>query len=367
MTWTTGELARRCGGTLHGADDTAVSAVSTDTRSIGPGELFVAIAGENFDGHDFAIEAAGAGAAAVLVDRELPDCPAVRIVVDDTVQALGRLARHEREAFAGPVIAITGSNGKTTTKELCADMLAQAGNRVRRTRGNLNNEIGMPLSILALEEHDEVLVLELGMNHPGEIDRLAAIAQPDVGAITQVAPAHLGPMGSIEAIARAKGELLERLRSGGTAVLNVDDALVMAQRPRFAGRALGFGFGAQAEVRATAIDARADGTRFRLHTPLGERDVQLALPGCHIVQDALCALAAAYACGLLGDGDLDACVEAIEAFRGGAGRSAVSQLRSSRARVGASPCSATWASSATRRLHCTEKSGASPPRPGSAP
>ncbi len=325
MSWTLAEIAARCGGRVEGDGGVQVSGVSTDSRTLERDEIFVAIAGENFDGHDHVGDAAERGAAAALLSREVDSSlPCVR--VDDTIAALGRFAAREREVFAGPVIAITGSNGKTTTKELCADMLEAGGASVRRSPGNLNNHIGLPISILGLRAGDEVLVVELGMNQPGEIDALARIAQPDVGAITQVAPAHLGPMGSLEAIARAKGELLDHLREGGTAVLNADDALVMAQRERFKGNVLLFGLGAQAEVRATGIDTAASGTRFRLEIPQAETDVSLALPGCHLVQDALCAAAAAIACGALGASPIEPIREALEAFRGIRGRTFLAEL-----------------------------------------
>jgi UDP-N-acetylmuramoyl-tripeptide--D-alanyl-D-alanine ligase len=238
-------------------------------------------------------------------------------VVPDTLHALGEIARGARERFEGPVVAITGSNGKTTTKELCADILAAGGIRVRRSRGNLNNHIGLPLSILSLESGDQALVVELGMNHAGEIAALAQIAQPDVGAITQVAPAHLGPLGSLQAIGRAKGELFDHLRAQGTAVLNVDDPEVMAQAPRFAGRALRFGFAANAEFRAEPLEGER---RFRLHTPTGSTEVSLALPGRHLIADALCAAACAHASGALGERGLDAMRAGIEGFRGVPGR-----------------------------------------------
>jgi UDP-N-acetylmuramoyl-tripeptide--D-alanyl-D-alanine ligase len=326
MSWTLAEIATRCGGRVEGDGGVQVSGVSTDSRTLERGEIFVAIAGENFDGHDHVADAAERGATAALLSRDV-DCSLPCARVDDTIAALGRFAAREREAFAGPVIAITGSNGKTTTKELCADMLEAGGATVRRSPGNLNNHIGLPLSILGLRAGDEVLVVELGMNQPGEIDALARIAQPDVGAITQVAPAHLGPMGSLEAIAQAKGELLDHVREGGTAVLNADDALVMAQRERFKGNALLFGLGEEAEVRATGIDTAASGTRFRLETPQAESDVSLALPGCHLVQDALCAAAATIACGALGVSPVEPIREALEAFRGVRGRTFLAELR----------------------------------------
>ena len=320
VSWPLEELLRWSGGELVGEGDARLRGVSTDTRTVAPGELFVAIPGEHFDGHDYLQHAVARGAGAVMVSRNgVPPLAVPAIRVRDTVSALGRLARGHREQFTGPVIAITGSNGKTTTKELAADVLAAAGVRVRRSPGNLNNHIGLPLSILSLEPEDEALVVELGMNHAGEIDALAAIAQPDVGAITQVAPAHLGPLGSLREIARAKGELLERIRAGGTAVLNADDELVMEQRARFSGGVMLFGTSAEADFRAEPTGGAArDG--FRLESPHGSCLVELRLPGRHLVEDALCAAASASASGLLGPRPLDAIRTALEEFRGLPGR-----------------------------------------------
>ena len=293
--------------------------VSIDTRTLQSGELFVAIAGERFDGHDYLGQAVASGAHALLVSRADVADPGVPVIrVPDTVAALGQMARQQRARFTGPVVAITGSNGKTTTKELCADVLAAAGVRVRRSPGNLNNEIGLPLSVLRLEPEDDALVVELGMNHAGEIDRLAAIAQPDVGAITQVAPAHLGPLGSLDAIARAKGELLDHIDPEGTAVLNADDARVMAQRARYAGRALLFGLKADADFRAERDAGHPQA--FCLTTPAGACDVRMLLPGGHLVEDALCAAACAWATGRLGAKPLDALRDGLEKFRGLPGR-----------------------------------------------
>jgi UDP-N-acetylmuramoyl-tripeptide--D-alanyl-D-alanine ligase len=303
VSWTAAELARRCGGALVGDGERRVAGISTDSRSLRPGELFVAIRGENTDGHGYTAAAHAKGAAAFLVSHaEAVPAGAVAIVVDDSVLALGRIAAAERARFAGPVVAITGSNGKTTTKEMCAEILTAAGLRVRRTPGNLNNQIGLPLSILLLAPGDDALVVELGMNHPGEIDYLASLAQPDVGAITQVADAHIGPVGGLEAVARAKGELYERIRPTGTAVVNADDARVVEQAARFAGRRLRFGLETRdAEFRAEGVRADRSGTRFRLFSPAGDVDVRIGTPGRHLVSNGLCAAACAWATGRLGD------------------------------------------------------------------
>ena len=193
-----GEVSAWCGGKTVGGETARLTGVSTDTRTLSAGELFVAIRGPQHDGHSFLEQAAARGAAALLIERgaDAPDSIA-RIEVDDPIAALGEIAHGFRRQFNGPVIAITGSNGKTTTKEMCAEILEAAGHRVRRSPGNLNNAIGLPLSILRLEEGDEALVVELGMNHPGEIDHLARIAAPTVGSITQVSQAHLEGLGSL--------------------------------------------------------------------------------------------------------------------------------------------------------------------------
>ncbi len=330
MSWTAGELARRCGGALRGDAGRRIEGVSTDSRTLRAGELFVAIRGEQLDGHDHVAAALAQGAAAALVSRaEAAPAGAIAIVVDDTVQALGRIAAAERARFSGPVVAITGSNGKTTTKEMCAEILAAAGLRVRRTPGNLNNQIGLPLSILALAPGDDALVVELGMNHPGEIDYLAALAQPDVGAITQVAPAHLGPVGGIEAVARAKGELYDRIRANGTAVVNADDPRVVAQAPRFSGRHLRFGVLARdAEFRAEEPHAERTGTRFRLVSPAGGVDVQIPTPGRHLVSNGLCAAACAWATGRLGERALAAIATGLARFHAAKQRLAPHELPS---------------------------------------
>jgi UDP-N-acetylmuramoyl-tripeptide--D-alanyl-D-alanine ligase len=317
VSWTCGQLAAWCGGTLVGDGSRVVCGVSTDSRTLRAGELFAAIHGESFDGHDFVGQAVARGAAALLVSRPLPKAGALPVIrVADTIAALGALAHGHRCAFAGPVVAITGSNGKTTTKEMCAEILAAAGARVHRTPGNLNNQIGLPLSLLALPLRDDAVVLEVGMNHAGEIDALARIASPTVGAITQVAPAHLGPLGSIDAIARAKGELYARVRPEGTIVVNADDPRVVEQASRFAGRQLRFGRGASADFRAEQVQLSRSETRFLLSTPAGSSDVALAMPGEHLVEDALCAAAAAWATDLLGDDPQAALREGLGSFAG---------------------------------------------------
>lgn len=315
------ELARACRGELHGNPDTEILGVATDSRRIEERALFVAIRGPHFDGHEFVEEALERGAAAALLSSSVElAAEASWIRVPDTVRALGEIAHARRLEFPGPVVAITGSNGKTTTKEMCAAILDAAGVRVRRSPGNFNNEIGLPLSLLELDDEDEALVVELGMNHAGEIDRLARIAEPVIGTITQIAPAHLGPLGSIEAIADAKGELFERLRPDGIAVVNQDDPRVEAQAERFSGKRIGFASSAAAEWLAQEIESASGYARFRLVSPYGERELELSVPGRHMVENALCAAATAAATGLLGERPLSAISKGLESFAGVAGR-----------------------------------------------
>jgi UDP-N-acetylmuramoyl-tripeptide--D-alanyl-D-alanine ligase len=329
LSWTCHQLAAWCNGELVGDGSRVAVGVSTDSRTLREGELFVAIRGDSFDGHDFVEQAVARGAAALLVSQPSAGAGALPVIcVDDTLAALGALAHGHRFDFAGPVVAITGSNGKTTTKEMCAEILASAGARVHRTPGNLNNQIGLPLSLLALPLRDDAVVLELGMNHEGEIDALARIASPTVGAITQVAPAHLGPLGSIEAIARAKGELYARVRPDGTVVVNADDPRVVEQARRFSGRKLRFGRGAGAEFRAEQVQLSRSETRFVLSTPAGATDVALAMPGEHLVEDALCAAAAAWATELLGGDPRAALREGLGSFAGVDHRLTVRETRS---------------------------------------
>ena len=321
MSWNVEEIAGACAGQVRGDKSVSLEGISTNTRTLRSGQLFIAIRGERFDGHDFLEDAVARGASAAMVSQnDHVPLPVPTIRVDDTVRAMGALAAVRRHAFHGPVIAITGSNGKTTTKEMCAEILAAAGVRVCRSPGNLNNHIGLPLSILGLENKDEALVVELGMNHPGEIDALARIASPDVGAIIQVAPAHLGPLGSIEAIARAKGERLDHIRPQGTAVINADDPRVCAQSERFAGRHVRFGFADEADFRAELESEDSAQSAFRLKTPAGECRVALRAPGRHLVENGLCAAAAAWASGLLETRPLAAMRAGLEDFEALPGR-----------------------------------------------
>jgi UDP-N-acetylmuramoyl-tripeptide--D-alanyl-D-alanine ligase len=285
------EAATVMKGELEGADR-AFRGCSTDSRTIKSGELFIALRGERFDGHEFLAAAAGAGAGGALVDRNVPAAALPLIRVDDTLAAMGRLAADWRGRFRAPLLAITGSNGKTTVKEMLAAILARRA-PVLATRGNLNNEIGVPLTLFGLGAEHRFAVLEMGANHPGEIRRLTNIARPDVAVITQCAPAHLEGFGSVEGVARAKAEIYEGLAAGGAAILNADDAYCALWRDLGAARRqISFGLSAPADVTAEDIAPLAGGGfGFRLRTPRGGIGVQLPLPGRHNVVNALAAAA----------------------------------------------------------------------------
>ncbi|SNS06710.1 UDP-N-acetylmuramoyl-tripeptide--D-alanyl-D-alanine ligase [Geodermatophilus saharensis] len=294
------EVAQAVGAAVPpGAGDLAVTGVTLDSRGVSAGDLFVAVAGERVDGHDFLDAAAAAGAVAALTTR--PGGPLPALVVDDTVVALGRLAAlvHTRLAAGGLLtVGITGSSGKTSTKDLLGQVLAAAGPTVSPP-GSYNNDIGMPLTVLSAGEDTRYLVLEMGARGIGHIARLCTLARPDVGVVLNVGSAHLGEFGSADAIAVAKGELVEALPEAGTAVLNADDARVLGMAPRTRARVVTTGRTADADVRATDVvlddTARA---RFTLVAGGERHPVALQVVGEHQVANALSAAAAALAAGM---------------------------------------------------------------------
>ncbi|GAA4184932.1 UDP-N-acetylmuramoyl-tripeptide--D-alanyl-D-alanine ligase [Streptosporangium oxazolinicum] len=292
-------IAEITSGALAGmADPRAVvrGPVVTDSRAVEPGSLFVAIKGERVDGHDFAAQAVAAGAVAVLASRPV-DAPAV--IVGDTVAAMTGLATAVCAALpATTVIGLTGSAGKTTTKDLLARLTARIGPTVA-TAGSFNNEIGHPLTVLKSGEDTRYLVLELGARNAGHIAHLTRVAPPRIGVVLNVGTAHLGVFGGKEEIARAKGELVEALPAEGVAVLNADDPLVAAMAGRTGARVTWYGRGEGAAVRAenVTVDERGRAS-FTLRTPSGAAPVGLRLYGEHAVENALAAAAAAYELGL---------------------------------------------------------------------
>ncbi|MEN8181137.1 MAG: UDP-N-acetylmuramoyl-tripeptide--D-alanyl-D-alanine ligase [Myxococcota bacterium] len=291
--WSGGELRR-------GTGDECFSGVSIDTRTVEPGQLFVAIRGPSHDAHAFLDEALGRGAAGLLIERgtELPpDRGAAVVEVKDTTVALGALAAGHRESFLGPLVAITGSNGKTTTKEMCAAILGVAAPCLKNP-GNLNNEYGLPLTLLARGEEHRSVVVEIGMNHRGEIAPLAAIARPTVGVITNVGTAHIEHLGSRDEIALEKGDLVAALGSEATAILNADDPRVLSQRERSVARVVTFGVAEEADVRAERVTPLGDrGHAFDLVTGEGRLSVHVAGIGDTAIPNALAAAAASLAAG----------------------------------------------------------------------
>ncbi|HYM23853.1 MAG TPA: UDP-N-acetylmuramoyl-tripeptide--D-alanyl-D-alanine ligase [Vicinamibacterales bacterium] len=292
-------VARAMGGRIvAGEPERPFDSVSIDTRTLAAGALYIGIRGDRFDGADFAGKAVDAGAAGVVVPASAAEGlraggRAVVIAVDDTTTALQSLAREVRRVSGSKVVAITGSAGKTTTKEVAAEFLA-ARYRVIRNRGNLNNHIGLPLSLIDLRQRPDIAVVELGMNHAGEISTLVAIAEPDVRVWTNVGEAHLGFFESEDAIADAKAEILERARPETLLVANADDDRIAARTGRFAGRLRTFGMERAADVRATAIrDRGIEGMSARVETPKGCVDVETPLVGRANVANILAATAVA--------------------------------------------------------------------------
>ena len=329
MPLTAGDIAAATGGRIAQGDPRQpVGRLSIDSRAFTAGDLFVAIRGERFDGHQFAGDVLARGAGGVLVDSAaaasvLPSARGkgdeagterpspVVIAVGDTTRALQDVAREVRRRSGARVIAITGSAGKTTTKEITAEFLG-ARYRVFRNKGNLNNHIGLPLSLLELRSCPEVAVVELGMNHPGEIRTLVGVAEPDVRVWTNVGDAHMGFFASADAIADAKAEILEHARPDDLLVANANDARVMRHARRFTGRVVTFGIDTAADVEARDVEARGlNGTAARVRTPSGEAHLETPLLGLGNLANVLAAIAVA---GHF-DVPLDECVRKAAALR----------------------------------------------------
>jgi UDP-N-acetylmuramoyl-tripeptide--D-alanyl-D-alanine ligase len=308
-------VAREVNGRLTGRD-AAFGAVTTDTRALGNGALFVAILGDRFDGNDFVAEAYSKGAAGALVSR-LAKSPLPQVEVADTRRAFGMMARAWRRNFDVPIVAVTGSAGKTTVKQLIAGILG-VDKRVCVTQGNLNNDIGVPLTLMRMTAEDAALVVELGANHAGEIAYLSSLVEPTVGVITNAGAAHLEGFGSLAGVAAAKGELLDYLPRAGTSVINADDPFraewVARARTEFVAT---FGLSADADCRVIgAPELTASQTIFTLRLPDGERvEVVLPLLGLKNVVNALAAAAAAHAVGASAE-DVRIGLSRAEAVRG---------------------------------------------------
>lgn len=290
------ELAKAVNGQMLGADVEVLS-VGSDSRNVVKNQLFVAIKGENFDGNTYANEAIKQGAAAVLVsDAQTEARPAV--LVQDTRFALGALAKYWRNKFSLPLVAVTGSNGKTTVKEMIAAILSVSNQHVLATIGNLNNDIGMPMTLLKIRKEHAYAVIEMGMNHFGELDYLTRIAQPSVAVINNAGTAHIGELGSRENIAKAKSEVFAGLRNGGVAVINVDDEFADYWKSLNQTRkVITFGLSKAADVSAT-YQISGNLTQVNLKTPSGDVEFNLAVLGVHNIQNALAASAVAVALGI---------------------------------------------------------------------
>lgn len=296
-----GEVAKILGSD-SAAPDRIARGYSIDSRTVKPGQLFFALRGPRFDGHEFVEAAFERGAMGAVVERAfrdhaaraLPRRASALIAVNDPSEALQQLARGVRRAWGRRLVAITGSAGKTTTKELAAAILGQRFS-VLKSPGNLNNQFGLPLALLALEPAHDLAVVELAMSAPGEIARLARIAEPQVGLVTNVAPAHLQFFDSLDSIARAKRELIDNLSNPATAVLNSDDPRVRRFSEGFQGRVLTYGFEAGAAFRVAEFRPRQNGgSWFRVKGPEFNSEFQLGLPGRHNAQNALAAIAVAF-------------------------------------------------------------------------
>jgi UDP-N-acetylmuramoyl-tripeptide--D-alanyl-D-alanine ligase len=298
MNRTLAEYARTCGGELVGADR-AYTGVSTDTRTLRAGELFVALRGPRFNANDFVAAAEAAGAAGAVVDARL-DLAVAQIVVRDTQKALTQCAAAWRAQFSYPIVGVAGSNGKTTVKEMIAAILERRGATLA-TRGNLNNHIGVPLTLYRLEPSHRHAVIEIGANHPGEVAALVAFTRPTVGLITNAGAEHLEGFGSIEGVARAEGEMVAGLDPAATAVINADDNFADLWRGMTRAHVSTFGVDKPADFSAhdlhTSIDANGFATHFSLRAPQGAIPITLHLAGRHNVLNALCAAAAACAAG----------------------------------------------------------------------
>ncbi len=301
--WKTADILDATGGDLvTGSGDGMFSGISIDSRSVASGELFVAIVGEVHDGHTFANSVVKKGVRGVLVEKGqaeglMLEDPAAQgtvvVTVADTTRALGALAAFNRCRTPLTVIALTGSNGKTSTRTMLTHIVGRKYETLA-TMGNFNNEIGLPLTLLRLEKTHTLAVLELGMNRPGEIRRLAEICRPDIGIITNVAPAHLEGLGSIEGILRAKGELLEGLNANGRTILNADDPHVASLAENASGEVLLFGLSDQAVVRASHVREQRHQLSFHLEVPGETIEVTLNTPGRFMISNALAAAAAGY-------------------------------------------------------------------------
>jgi UDP-N-acetylmuramoyl-tripeptide--D-alanyl-D-alanine ligase len=308
MGWSKTQILAATGGrALREGKATRFGEVVTDSTKVKNGSVFVALKGERHDGHRFVADALRRGASCVIVQRDLPGLNfggGTVVKVRDTLRALGDLAHYRRQQLSPKVLAITGSNGKTTTKEMVAAILEEATlegqslrGKVLKTEGNFNNLVGLPLTLLRLRRRDKVAVVELGTNHPGEIQRLAEIADPDYGIITSVAAAHLEGLNSLAGVAREKGELYQNVRAGGAIAVNVDDARVKKLGAKFKGTKITYGKGGAVRARSWRLRG-ATGIAFTLQAGRQRGNVRLNYLGRHNISNALGAAALALGAGV---------------------------------------------------------------------
>ncbi len=305
------EVVKACRGELLAGDlDAKITGVSTDTRTIKKGDLFFALTGESSDGHKFLHDALAKGASGVVVSHKV-ECKCLAIRVADTLAALGDLAAYYRAKFNPTMVGITGSVGKTTTKEMVAAVAAARG-PVLKNAGNFNNEIGLPLTLFQLSSKHKTAVVEMAMRGPGQIAYLAKIARPHIGVITNIHMSHIELLGTLDAIADAKGELLDYLPEDGAAILNADDAYFEYHSRRANCRVVSFGENPHADIRATSAGLDAHGCcKFHVDTSRGAFDVRIPVPGEHNIKDALAAIAVGEVLGI----EHEAMQEALAAYK----------------------------------------------------
>lgn len=311
-------IALACGGTYVGAEDkkaVCVDSITTDSRKAKEGSLFVAIKGARADGHDFILQTAEQGALAALTERELPECPIPYIRVESTLQAVKDIAEYYLKQLEIPVVGITGSVGKTSTKEMIAAVLAQKYN-VLKTLGNFNNELGLPLTVFRLREEHEIAVLEMGINHFGEMHRLAKIARPDTCVITNIGYCHLENLIDRDGVLRAKTEIFDYMKPGGTAILNGDDDKLATVKEVHGRKAVYFGLNPENNIYADEIEPMGlKGISCCIHTAKGSFSVLIPIPGRHMVCNALAGTAVGLQYGLT-LGQIKKGIESLQSLSG---------------------------------------------------
>jgi len=328
--FTTDEILEATDGMLAGrGSERRFNGLSTDSRNIEKGSLFVPLVGEKFDGHDYIVDALNSGATAILCDKDRRELATSfpedisAIIVYDTLKALGDMAHFWRKRFPIPVVGVTGSSGKTTTKEMMA-AIAGISKNVLKNKGNFNNLIGLPLTLLELNPDHEIAVIEMGTNKRGEIKRLTEIAEPDIGAITNIGPAHLEGFGSLEAVRDEKGDLFRGMKSQGVAITNGDDEMLTYLADKWSGRKITFGMGRDAVVRAKDVVMTGHGAMvFKLSIGETCRTVEIAAPGIHNVYNALAAAALSLASGI----EIDDIYNGLNKFHQIPGRMSIHQLK----------------------------------------